>query len=112
MGTTPPKGPADFLDLGTWNFRCFRCGRKIKANEARKNWQGFYTCDPCYEPRQPQDFVRGVQEKTAAEFVNNPADDFQEFCTPNGTSAVPARAEPGCAIPGYLSPAYNPDSDI
>ena len=103
-----PKGRADHLDLGTWNALCYFCGFKFKANEMRKHWQGFYVCERCWEPRQPQDFVRAIPDKMAAPWAQPvPADSFIDACTANGTSAVPGQAMPGCAYPGYLSPAYN-----
>lgn len=57
-------GQADFLELGSWNFSCYMCGRKCKSSRARRNWQGFYVCDRpgCWEPRQPQDFARGTKD--------------------------------------------------
>jgi hypothetical protein len=55
-------GRADYLELGTWNATCSLCGSKYKANELKKHWTGWYRCTDCWEPRQPQDFVRGVQD--------------------------------------------------
>ena len=61
MGT-PVKGRADYLDLGDWNALCSMCGRKRKASTMVKNWQGQWRCPEHNEPRQPQDFVRGVPD--------------------------------------------------
>ena len=47
---------------GLWNIYCQSCGRKYKSNEIRKRWDGLYVCDEDWEPRHPQDFVRGVPE--------------------------------------------------
>jgi len=69
MSQYPPKGNADFLKLGDWNADCFFCGKKYKASELKKHWQGFYLCSSCWEPRHPQDFVRGVPDKPAAPWV-------------------------------------------
>lgn len=55
-------GRADFLLLGTHNFICDQCGFKYKSKDMRKQWDGLITCPTCWEPRQPQDFVRGVQD--------------------------------------------------
>lgn len=55
-------GRADFLQLGDWNVQCFQCGFKMKASEAVRNWQGYYVHPEHNEPRQPQDFVRGVPD--------------------------------------------------
>ena len=76
MSQYPPKGPADFLDLGNWNAACFQCGRKFKASEMLKHWQGYYVCVDHWEPRHPQDFVRGVADKPAAPWVQQETDTF------------------------------------
>lgn len=47
---------------GDWNAVCYQCGRKHKASELVRNWQGYYVCPDHNEPRQPQDFVRGVPD--------------------------------------------------
>lgn len=58
----PGKGHADYLELGDWNAVCFQCGFKFKASELRRQWQGFWSCESCWEPRQPQDFVRAIPD--------------------------------------------------
>jgi len=109
----PGKGRADFLELGDWNAVCYQCGRKRKASMLKLHWQGYYVCPEHWEPRQPQDFVRSVPDVQTPPWAQPmPADLFGTMCTPNGQSAVPGEAEPGCAYPAYLSPMYNPDSDI
>lgn len=57
-------GEADYLKLGSWNAVCYMCGKKMKGDEARRHWQGFYVCQRpgCWEPRHPQDFVRGAKD--------------------------------------------------
>ena len=59
-------GRADYLAEGDWNAICWECGRKHKASTMLKHWQGYYVCPRCWEPRHPQDFVRGVTENPAA----------------------------------------------
>lgn len=56
-------GKADFLQLGDWNAQCYQCGRKRKAGQMEKNWQGYYVCPEHNEPRQTQDFVRGIADR-------------------------------------------------
>lgn len=58
----PAKGRADYLELGSWNTVCYQCGRKFKAGMLKRHWQGYYVCPEHWEPRHPQDFVRGVQD--------------------------------------------------
>ncbi len=55
-------GKADFLRLGDWNAVCYECGRKQKASTMQRHWQGYYVCPEHWEPRQPQDFVRGTKD--------------------------------------------------
>lgn len=108
----PPKGKADYLALGDYNAECYECGRKFKASTMRRQWQGYWVCAEHWTPRQPQDFVRGVPDRQVPGWVQpQPANIFAQFCTANGQSAVPGQMEPGCIVPGYLSPSYDPDGD-
>lgn len=52
----------DYYRPGDWNAICFECGRKRKASELRKHWQGYYVCPEHFEPRHPQDFVRATPD--------------------------------------------------
>lgn len=108
--TTPARGEADYLSLGDWNAVCFDCGKKRKASELVKTWQNFYVCPHHVNiVRHPQDFVRGIPDNMSVPWSQStPAPIFTHFCTPNGLSAVPGFAEPGCAVPSYISPSYNP----
>jgi len=53
-------GRADYYLDGSNNVICDMCGKKYKAHQLAKQWDGIWTCKRCWEPRQPQDFVRGV----------------------------------------------------
>lgn len=49
---------------GDYNVICDRCGFKKKRSECRKTWDGLLVCaDTCWEPRHPQDFVRGRKDR-------------------------------------------------
>jgi len=50
------------LILGDWNAICDRCGFKYKASQLRPEWTGLMVCSKCWEPRHPQDFLRGVPD--------------------------------------------------
>ena len=56
-------GRADFFKEGDYNAICDRCGFKYKASELRMTWDGLFVCPKDWEPRHPQDFVRGVPDK-------------------------------------------------
>jgi hypothetical protein len=67
-------------DKGDWKAICDSCGRELKASELRKRWDGFMVCAGDWEPRQPQDFVRGVADFQAPPFTRpEPADIFIPF---------------------------------
>ena len=94
------KGPADYYAKGTYNAICSICGVKMKANEMVRNWQGLWRCPDCNEPRQPQDFVRGIQDVITPPWSQPPEDIDIQICTYNGISAIPGVGLPGCMIPG------------
>lgn len=58
--------------IGSYNVICDRCGFKLDAGQTRMEWQGLRVCKSCWEPRHPQDFVRGRVDKQR---VPNPRPD-------------------------------------
>lgn len=52
-------------DRGDWKTVCDVCGREYKASQLKQRWDGLKTCSDDWEPRQPQDFVRGVADTQA-----------------------------------------------
>jgi hypothetical protein len=55
-------GARDYYKKGDWNAICDVCGFKRKASEMKMRWDGIMCCPEDWEPRQPQDFVRGVPD--------------------------------------------------
>jgi hypothetical protein len=100
--TTPGRGEADFWQGGDWNAVCYECGRKRKASTLKRHWQGYYVCPEHWEPRQPQDFVRGVQDVITPPWAQPQNDTFTAVCTLDGISATPELAMPGCMIPSRV----------
>ena len=100
-------GRADYYAPGDWNVVCFECGRKRKASTMQRHWQGYYVCPEHWEPRQAQDFVRAIPEKPAPPWIQPPADDFVDFCTPNGLTSIADWAVADCVVVEYISPALN-----
>jgi len=49
--------PGDF-----WRI-CDRCGRRFRQSETLKTWDGLWVCKNDWEPRHPQDFVTGREDK-------------------------------------------------
>lgn len=55
-------GRADFLKLGDYNVIDDRSGMKMKRSQCRKEWNGLIVAKESYEPRHPQDFLRGFED--------------------------------------------------
>jgi hypothetical protein len=51
------------LILGNWNALCDSCGRKYKASQLRKRWDGLMVCEEDWEQRHPQDLLRVQREQ-------------------------------------------------
>lgn len=55
------KGYKPSYTHGGYKAICDSCGFLRKNFEMRMRWDGLFVCsDTCWEPRQPQDFVRTV----------------------------------------------------
>ena len=100
----------NYFKSGSWNLTCDRCSKKIKAEEAKIDWQGFVVCPSDFEYRHEQDFVRARQDKISVPFTRpRPVDVFTNipyintgdagYCTITGTQAIPSWGIPGCMIP-------------
>lgn len=101
------KGKADHLVLGDYNALCFQCGRKFKASQLRKHWQGYLVCPQHWEPRHPQDYVKAPPGEEVVRNSQPPNDTFRLFCTPNGQTAKAGFATAGCAKAGYTHPLFD-----
>ena len=62
-------GSRDYFKHGEWNCICDVCGFKRKSGEMKTRWDGIMTCGECWEPRQPQDFVRGIADSPDLPFT-------------------------------------------
>ncbi len=76
------SGKATYATEGDYNFVCQRCGCVYKKGlNIKREWTGLWCCygdgsNNCWEPRNSQDFVRGVPDKQSvnpASLGNNPA---------------------------------------
>lgn len=72
-------GKSDRLVVGDWNALCFECGRKFKASQMIRHWQGYYVCQQHWEPRQSQDFVRSVPDVITPPWVQPVSDTFIRY---------------------------------
>lgn len=62
---------------GTYGL-CQECGFKFRMSELRKRWDGFMVCKEDWEPRHPQEFVRGKADRIRynGPISPEPADSF------------------------------------
>ena len=104
------KGVADYYSHGEFNAICDVCGSKFKASYLRKRWDGLMVCQDDFEQRHPQDFVRGVADIQMTPWSRvEQADVFtNDFCTPNGMTAICDYAVADCCICEYISPIFDP----
>lgn len=56
-------GQADYYAHGDHNAICDLCGGKFKFSALRRNSEGHWVCRKDYEPRHPQDDVRGRADR-------------------------------------------------
>jgi hypothetical protein len=68
-------GKRDYYKRGEWNARCDRCGAKFKSGELDLEWDKFLVCRLCWEPRHPQDFVRGLKDDQTVPISRPPGED-------------------------------------
>lgn len=78
-------GRADYYKPRDYNAICDVCGFKYKASELRRRWDGVMVCPQDWEPRHPQDFVRGVQDNRQLPFTRPEGED--SFVDPGDVSA-------------------------
>lgn len=69
-------GQNDYRPGDHWII-CDVCGFKTRASDSRKRWDGLRVCKPDWEPRHPQDFVRGNRDRqTVPDARPEPTDTF------------------------------------
>lgn len=79
-------GHADYLKLGDWNAICDRCGFKFKASELKETWDNLQVCKECWEPRHPQDFLRGMPDDPSVPWSRPDSDADTSTTDVNGNS--------------------------
>lgn len=64
------------LVSGDWNVLCDSCGRKFKASQVMRRWDGLIVCKDDFESRHSSDFLRVPKERISVPFVRPyPAED-------------------------------------
>lgn len=61
---------------GDWKAVCDSCGQRFLASELRKRWDGLMVCSKDYEPRHPQDFVKGRTEEQSVPWSRSESETY------------------------------------
>lgn len=78
---------------GDYWIICETCGFQVRSSAARKRWDGLLVCDADWEPRHPQDFVRGrADHQNVPEPAPEPVQNFLGPLTTELTAAASAGA--------------------
>lgn len=56
----------NYYKFGSFNRICDWSGFKVKAEQTRKQWDNWIVRDQDWDPRHPQEFLRGVPDLMAA----------------------------------------------
>lgn len=67
----------NYLELGSWNVVCDRCGYEYKHHQLQKEWTGLMVCRKCYEPRHPQTLIKAMATESVPSWTRpEPTDVF------------------------------------
>ena len=53
----------NYYKAGSWWVHCPVCQFKYRGEVMKRRWDGQWVCPPDWEPRHPQELIRGVKEK-------------------------------------------------
>lgn len=56
----------NYFKFGSFNRICDWSGFKVKAGQTRKQWDNWIVRDQDWDPRHPQEFLRGIPDLMAA----------------------------------------------
>ena len=65
-------GHIGYYKAGDNNATCDRCGKPFKASQLKKTWDNLWVCQADWEPRHPQDYVKGVKDEQSVK-ISRPA---------------------------------------
>jgi len=102
------------LILGNYNALCDSCGRKFKALDLKKRWDGLLVCQEDYELRHESDFLRVQKEKISVPFSRPyPAEDtfLGYICSVWGRFGMADIGTADCARADIADPTANPNDE-
>ena len=89
---------SNIFENGSWAVICDVCGREYWSHQLTKRWDGLMVCSGDWEPRHPQDFVKGVADKIVPAYTRpESTDTFVFFCTIYTSQGVADYGSADCA---------------
>lgn len=88
---------------GNYWLVCDRCGFDYRLEDMVEEWTGAVVCRRwCYEPRHPQDLLRGFEDDQSPRGLTRtePDDEFVDVTFCNYVGALAGYAEADCARAG------------
>lgn len=73
---------------GAWKAECDRCGFDYLNTELRKEWTGLRVCNKCWDPRHPQEYLRGKADRQAPPWTR-PDKDGTDVSVGSGNEVSP-----------------------
>ena len=98
MASFGKKTPNPGWKSGDYWGNCDRCSFTVRVSSLSEEWNGLVVCNECFEPRHPQDLVKGVKDDTSPRNFIRPDDTGEaEACS---RLAIAGSAIAGCAVAG------------
>lgn len=97
---------ADYYLHRSWNVICDRCDGKFKAHQLKREWTGLMVCKGCWDPKDPQDFVKVTKDKQSVPWSRPKTEDvFIEgpACTICDRQSIAGIGKVGCIQAGLNS---------
>ena len=83
-----------YIKGGNWCI-CDQCGKKYRAFDMRRRYDGALVCEDDWEPRHPLDFVKGILDNTATKVTNPEQTDVYVKQTVQDENGIPIIDEDG-----------------
>lgn len=103
--------PFSFVADGHYWGYCDRCSFKVRNDHLKVEWTGLLCCDKtvnnCWEPRNEQDFVRGIPDRQTV-FPVRDYDPGNMTIDYNATGFKEARSGIACSGCSRSGTYYNP----
>ena len=71
-------------------LRCDTCGFDYRFSDMKKRWDGYMVCKWDWEPRHPQDYVKGRKDRQAVPVARPEGLDLTDTTTLNANAAAGA----------------------